>query len=45
MTERLHQLDGSVRFTPGRTAGTMLIAEAPVRLIDLGGLPAQIGRS
>lgn len=45
MSERLHQLDGSVRFAPGRAAGTVLIAEAPVRPIDLGGLPAQIGRS
>ena len=45
MSERLHQLDGSVRFSRGRTGGTVLVAEAPVRPIDLVGLTAEIGRS
>lgn len=45
MSERLHQLDGSVRFARGRAGGTVLVAEAPVRRIDLVGLTAEMGRA
>jgi signal transduction histidine kinase len=45
MSERLHQLDGSVRFARRRAGGTVLVAEAPVRRIDLVGLTAEMGRA
>lgn len=43
ISERMHQLDGSVRFTPAHAGGTLLIAEAPVRPIDRAGIPAEMG--
>ncbi|PKQ22449.1 MAG: hypothetical protein CVT65_13260 [Actinobacteria bacterium HGW-Actinobacteria-5] len=45
MTERMHQLDGSIHFSPGPGGGTLLVAEAPVRAIDHAGIPAELGAS
>lgn len=44
MTERIHQLDGSIRFESGAERGTLLIAEVPLRAIDLGAVPAGASR-
>jgi len=42
MTERIHQLDGSLRFVTGAEGGTVLVAEVPLRAIDLGAVPVQV---
>lgn len=42
ITERMHQLDGSVRYSPVHTGGTLLVAEAPVRPIARAGIPAEM---
>lgn len=43
MTERMHQLDGSVQFARPRAGGTLMIAEAPVRPMDLAAIRAGAG--
>jgi signal transduction histidine kinase len=40
MSERIHQLDGSLRFASGANGGALLIAEVPVRPMDLVAMPA-----
>lgn len=42
MGERIHQLDGGLRFQPGVRGGTLVIAEVPVRPMDLGAMPATV---
>jgi signal transduction histidine kinase len=42
ITERMHQLDGSVRYSPVHAGGTLLVAEAPVRPIARAGIPAEM---
>ncbi len=42
ISERMQQIDGSVRFSPAHTGGTLLVAEAPVRRLDRAGIPAEM---
>jgi signal transduction histidine kinase len=42
MSERIHQLDGVLRFDVPDSAGTLLVAEVPVRPMDLLAIPAQV---
>jgi len=42
MSERIHQLDGVLRFDAPGPAGTLLVAEVPVRPMDLLATSAQV---